>query len=315
MAIKRIVDTGFWTDDKVVDAFSPEDRYFMLYLMTNPHSTQLGIYKLNKKLMAFELGYSVEAVIVLLERFQKKYKMIVVSDETNEIAILNYLKYSIVKGGKPVEDLLQKEIGEIKNKTLICKVFNHISKYDNLNQTVLKVIENSSIINNDNDNDNDNEESYHDTSNDSHNESGNESIDDSRSESISKSDVNYLVDSFNMIVTNLPKVTKMTDARRRTIKSRLKEYDQGKIEEVFRMANESNFLCGMVTDFKASFDWIMKPGNFVKILEGNYANRNKDGKQTMDPPGESRIKAYEELSPEYADDLWNQIEVEDQNAQ
>ena len=30
MGIKRIVDTGFWTDGKVED-FSPEDKYFMLY--------------------------------------------------------------------------------------------------------------------------------------------------------------------------------------------------------------------------------------------------------------------------------------------
>ena len=74
MAIKRIVDTGFWTDDKVVDEFSPEDRYFMLYLMTNPHSSQLGIYKFNKRIMAFEMGYSVESVTVMLERFQDKYQ-------------------------------------------------------------------------------------------------------------------------------------------------------------------------------------------------------------------------------------------------
>ena len=52
--MKRVIDTSFWTDDKVVDLFSPEDRYFFLYLMTNPHTTQLGIYAINKKYMAFD---------------------------------------------------------------------------------------------------------------------------------------------------------------------------------------------------------------------------------------------------------------------
>ncbi|BAX71292.1 hypothetical protein [Leuconostoc suionicum] len=48
MAIKRIVDTRFWNDNKVIDTFSVEDKYFLLYLMTNPESTQLGIYKLGR---------------------------------------------------------------------------------------------------------------------------------------------------------------------------------------------------------------------------------------------------------------------------
>ncbi len=162
MAIKRIVSTEFWTDSKVVDEFSPEDKYFMLYLLTNPHTTQLGIYKLNEKIAAFELGYSTEAVKVLLDRFENKYELIKFSKETKEIAIKNYLKHSIVKGGKPVEDLLDKELNQVKDKNLVNWVFHCLNEYLNLNETVIKVL-NKNI----NDNDNDNEESYHDSYNDS----------------------------------------------------------------------------------------------------------------------------------------------------
>ena len=42
MAIFRKVNNGFWEDEKVVDDFTPEDKYFMLYLMTNPHTNQVG---------------------------------------------------------------------------------------------------------------------------------------------------------------------------------------------------------------------------------------------------------------------------------
>ena len=80
--IKRIVSTSFWTDGKVVDEFSPEDKYFMLYLLTNPHTTQLGIYEFNLRVAAFELGYSLESVSVMLDRFENKYGIIKRSTKT-----------------------------------------------------------------------------------------------------------------------------------------------------------------------------------------------------------------------------------------
>lgn len=139
MGIKRIVDTSFWTDGKV-DVFSPEDKYFMLYLLTNPFTTQLGIYELSVKQAAFHLGYSTETINVLLERFEKKYNVIIYSKQTHEIAIKNYLRHSIIKGGKPVEDCIRKEMSKVKNKALIKEVFEFISSKDDLNTTVRKII-------------------------------------------------------------------------------------------------------------------------------------------------------------------------------
>lgn len=82
MGVKRVVDVDFWNDDKVMEMFSPEDKLFFLYLLTNPHTTQLGIYPINVKHISFEIGYSNEAVKVLLERFENKYKMIKYSQAT-----------------------------------------------------------------------------------------------------------------------------------------------------------------------------------------------------------------------------------------
>ena len=157
MGIKRIVCTAFWSDDKVMDVFSPEDKLFFLYLMTNPHTTQLGVYHINKKMMAFELGYSMESVGILIDRFQD-YDLIRYSPETSEVAIKNYLRHSIVKGGKPVEDLLEREIKQVKNKSLLRYVYDNLIKDDNLNASVKKIM--PLLLNeNVNDNDNDNEES------------------------------------------------------------------------------------------------------------------------------------------------------------
>lgn len=183
MAIKRVVDTSFWTDDKVMDMFSAEDRYFMLYIMTNPHTTQLGIYRINIKYMSLELGYSQDVVRVLLERFENKYDITKYSYDTQELAIKNYLKHSIVKGGAPVRDCLIKELKSVKNKDLIVWVFSNLKGSDNLNETVKNIISeyeekngtlyysNDKQNDNANENDNENDVSYHDSCNDSYNDS------------------------------------------------------------------------------------------------------------------------------------------------
>ncbi len=129
MGISRIVSTDFWEDGLVTDSFSPEDKYFMLYLMTNPHSKQAGIYKLNKKIAAFELGYSVETVVSLLDRFENKYHRIIYSQADQEVAVLNAPKYNIVKGGKPVLDCIEKDLSEVKDKSLIARMYQHLKPY------------------------------------------------------------------------------------------------------------------------------------------------------------------------------------------
>lgn len=162
--VKRIVSTGFWQDDKVVNEFSPEDKYFMLYLLTNPHTTQLGIYSFNVKIAAFELGYSNEAVSVLLDRFENKYGIIVKSKTTSEIAIKNFLRYSVIKGGKPVLDLLNNEVKGVKDKELLKHIVQNLSQKDDLLDTINMFVgeikekfSNASLNEDDNDNDNDND--------------------------------------------------------------------------------------------------------------------------------------------------------------
>lgn len=170
--VKRVVSTGFWNDDKVLNLFSPEDRYFMLYILTNPHTTQLGVYHLPVKKAALELGYSVESVIVLLDRFEKKYGILRYNSETSEVAIKNFLIHSIMKGGKPVLDCLEKEFDSIKDLSLVAYVFKHIDTVDikYINNTVLEFIDKHKDIkdiyinNNDNENERYVDDSYHDSS-------------------------------------------------------------------------------------------------------------------------------------------------------
>ena len=62
MAIFRSVHLSFWTDTKVVDNFTPEDKYFMLYCLTNSYTNICGCYEISIKQMSLDLGYSKESV-------------------------------------------------------------------------------------------------------------------------------------------------------------------------------------------------------------------------------------------------------------
>ena len=164
-AVNRTINTSFWEDEKIVNLFSPEDKYFYLYLLTNPHTTQLGIYKLVPKTAAFELGYSIETVVGLLDRFESKYEVIRYSKDTCEVAIKNFLRHSIIKGGKPVMDCLLKEERYIEDRSLLLYIYNNINTKDNINNTVKEYLEHiKDIYINDNDNERYVHESYHDTS-------------------------------------------------------------------------------------------------------------------------------------------------------
>jgi hypothetical protein len=110
----------------VVEEMTPEDRYFYLYLLTNPNTTQIGIYPITKKQMAFDLGYSIESVNALLDRFENHHKRIRYNPETREIAILNWGKYNFNRGGKPVEDCIWKELRGVKDKNLIALIAEKI---------------------------------------------------------------------------------------------------------------------------------------------------------------------------------------------
>ena len=110
MAIYRNVSLTFWEDNKVVDDFTPEDRYFLLYLLTNPHTNLIGCYEISKKQMSNELGYPLSKVEELLTRMEKIHKIIFYAGETKEILIKNWHKYNWTKSEKllkKIETLLQ----------------------------------------------------------------------------------------------------------------------------------------------------------------------------------------------------------------
>ena len=115
----RLVYTEFWQDPKVMEEMTPEDKYFYLYLLTNPNTNMIGVYRIVKKQMAFDLGYSIESVNRLMERFINFHKLIKYNNETKEICIIHYGKYNLNRGGKPMLDCIKKDLSNVKDINLV----------------------------------------------------------------------------------------------------------------------------------------------------------------------------------------------------
>lgn len=97
MAIYRQIYMSFWTDPKVDDDFTPEDKYFYLYLLTNPHTNICGCYEISTKQMERETGYNVDTVKRLIRRMETEHDIIRYDSSTKEVLLLNWHKYNWTK--------------------------------------------------------------------------------------------------------------------------------------------------------------------------------------------------------------------------
>ena len=88
-------------------------------------------------------------------------------------------------------------------------------------------------------------------------------------------DYNAIMQKFNTALAGkIPRIEKMTDARKRAVNARVKDFGPESVDKVISLVAASDFLHGRnKSDWCADFDWIFRPANYAKILEGNYDNR------------------------------------------
>ena len=92
--IYRTIRPKFWTDSKVSENFTVEDRYMFLYLLTNPHTTICGVYEISFKQMIVETGYDEARIRKILDRLINVHGVIDFDSETREIIILHWSRYN-----------------------------------------------------------------------------------------------------------------------------------------------------------------------------------------------------------------------------
>ena len=88
--------------------------------------------------------------------------------------------------------------------------------------------------------------------------------------------------SFNTICSSLPPEGELTEGLSQALAHAERLIAPKRLEEVFRMAAESDFLSGRSGVWRGcSLTWILKPDNLRKILSGKYRNRGKPKRQTL----------------------------------
>lgn len=100
MAIYRNLHISFWTDNKVEDDFTPEDKYFYAYLLTNPQTNICGCYEVSFNQMSHHTGYTKDTISRLIRRFENVHGVIRYCAETKEVLILKWYKYNWSKSEK-----------------------------------------------------------------------------------------------------------------------------------------------------------------------------------------------------------------------
>ena len=81
----------------------------------------------------------------------------------------------------------------------------------------------------------------------------------------------------------------ISEKRKASIRARIREHGVEAFKEMIQRAAKSNFLKGdNDRGWTATFDWLIKPSNFQKTLEGNYDNKNQQNNGRPGPSGQNR---------------------------
>jgi len=110
-----------------------------------------------------------------------------------------------------------------------------------------------------------------------------------------KNNIDYqlIADMYNATCVSLPRLTKLSDKRKKAIRGR---YNQGYTTEdfgrLFERAESSSFLKGSNNrNWVANFDWLVADANMAKTLDGNYADRNDSGGRSNGQNNQGRGQA------------------------
>lgn len=89
-----------------------------------------------------------------------------------------------------------------------------------------------------------------------------------------KSVYQLIADMYNATCVSFPRCTRLSEAREKAIRARLKKYTVEDFKKVFEIAENCDFLKGANRDnWSANFDWLIKDSSMAKVLDGNYANK------------------------------------------
>lgn len=100
-----------------------------------------------------------------------------------------------------------------------------------------------------------------------------------------------IADAWNSL--NLSKIKSIKDNRLKMLNARINEYGIEAVIEAIKSIDKSSFLKGQNNrNWIITFNWLIKPNNFTKVLEGNYLDKEGENNATnsreVDKPSQTK---------------------------
>ncbi len=297
MAQYRTLKMDFWSDPFIED-LPYMGKYVYLYLITSPHTNNLGILDISRKKIAYETGMTVEDVETQIEDLRSKGKLFV---DGTSILLINFIKNQTYNS-QNMKTHLYMIFPLVESRIFRAAL---LGKYPFLGGKTVgdtsKGIEGVSIplqgvsipIEGDGIPLRENEFELELESE--------REVEEKKEKDLSSAVADVcpaphadspklkpkprgidcpcsdIAELWNETCTSLPRVVELSETRKKAIKARWKESDLRQNldwwRDLFKSIEASDFLTGRTGKRGTfGFDWFLSPKNMIKTVEGNYAN-------------------------------------------
>lgn len=300
----RKISTHIWNDEKFRD-LSNEAKFIFLFVLTHPTMTSLGALRGNIPGLAFELGMEMEAFQKAFQEVIKK-GMLEYDPKCSFLWCPNFLKHNkpespnVIRSWagayRELPECEAKEELKYNARALICCLSEGYQKAfaEAFGEPCEKATANQRTESREQRTEIKREETSH--AGDVGDSVGDENIipaegkqpePESQAEDESEKVGGpkmpnclhaEIAEIYNRCLPELPQVKEITPKRKSALRSLWRaskeRQDLSWWENYFNQVSNCPYLLGKKKDWKAGFDWLLKPGNMVKVLEGNYLDRS-----------------------------------------
>jgi hypothetical protein len=256
------LQTQFWTSDDI-RKLSDDGRMLAIYLLTGPHTTLIGCFRIPEGYVCSDIGWTVERVS---EGFQNLCQNgFLTRDEVSRwVIIRKYLKWNEIENPNQAKAAIKlfRQIPESSGlKPIMAKVFSDYCP--RISADELKPFNNPS-------------ETLSQPGTGAGTGTGTGAgTETPPAPSGAVCPHSEIIEIYHRVLPELPRVVKWTDDRAKHLRVCWRDESRQTLswwEKYFHKIRDSDFLMGKSNGFRADLEWITTESHLLKICEGRYDN-------------------------------------------